>query len=51
MLPLNINRKAYGEPIDMITFDFSDFEKLMSRSLRFRSIMSLKGSELAVCYY
>ncbi len=36
----------YGESIGVITFDFSDLERPMSRSLRFRSNKSPKEAEL-----
>ncbi len=36
MLLLNINKKSkYGVSIGLITFDLSDIERSMSRSLRF----------------
>ena len=31
----NLNRKAYGEYIDAMTFELSDFERSILRSLRF----------------
>ena len=36
----------YGESIGGITFDLSDLERSISRSLRFRNLISSKGAEL-----
>ena len=35
-----------GESIGVITFDFPNIERPLSRSIRFRSFISRKGSEL-----
>ncbi len=50
MLLLNINRKAsFGESIGTITsFDFCDLERPMSRSFRFRRLLSHTGATLHV---
>ena len=48
-LPLIINRKAYtgyGESIGAITFDLSDLERSLLRSLRFQRLISHKTAEL-----
>ena len=36
----------YGKSIGVITFDLSDLERSISRSLRFRNLISSKGAEL-----
>ena len=36
----------FGEFIGAITFDFSDLERSVSRSFRFRKLISRKGAEL-----
>ncbi len=42
----NIIRKTRRKSIDTITFDLGDLESSMSRSLRFRRLISRKGAEL-----
>ena len=50
MLLLDINRKAYiGSPLEsnsVITFDLSDLEGAMSRSLRFGRLISHIGAKI-----
>ena len=46
MLLLHINRKPCGEFNSMITFDLSDIERSISRSLRFWRLISRKGAQL-----
>ncbi len=42
----HIKERIYGESTDAITFDFSDLERLMTKSLRFGKLISRKGAEL-----
>ncbi len=47
MLLLDINRKAYmGTPVTLSHLTLGESERLNSRSLRFRSLISCKGAEL-----
>ncbi len=47
MLLLNINRKAYMEsPMTLSHLTLSDFERSLSRSLKFRKLISRKGAGL-----
>ncbi len=45
VLLLNMYRRYMGGSIDVITFDFSDLERSMSRSLRFGRVISHKGAD------
>ncbi len=57
MLPVNINKKAYLRSTMTIShLNLSDFERSISRSLRFQRLVSRKGagvvrSWVEVCYY
>ncbi len=47
MLLVNINRKPYMRiPIVLITFDLSDLERSVSRSLGFGKLISHEGAKI-----